>query len=137
MDVCLLNQDGERLGHRDLPASPETFVQAIAPYREAMVVAGACLLTWYWRADLCAHAGRPCGLGHALSRKAIQGGKATNDRLDARQLAVLRRGGLLPQAAGSPAARRATRDLRQRRMPCMRPRAAWLTPIPPTKSQYH
>ena len=36
--------------------------------------------------------------GQALSRKAMQGGKATNDQSDAHKSAVLLRGGLLPQA---------------------------------------
>jgi hypothetical protein len=40
----------------------------------------------------------PVVLGHARSRKAIHGGKATNDKLDAQNIAVLLRGGLLPQA---------------------------------------
>jgi len=41
-----------------------------------MVIAVACLVTWYWLADLCAQAGLPCVLGHALSMQAIPGGKA-------------------------------------------------------------
>jgi transposase len=81
-----------------MQASPETFLKAIAPYREDMVVAVECLLTWYWLADLCAHAGLPFVLGPALSMKAIHGGKAKNDRIDARKIAVLLRGGMLPQA---------------------------------------
>jgi hypothetical protein len=35
-------------------------------------------------------------LGHALSMKAIH--KAKNDQIDAHQIAVLLRGGMLPQA---------------------------------------
>ena len=42
---------------------------------------------------------------------------AKNDRIDARKIAVLLRGGLLPPASVSPAARRATRALRWRRVP--------------------
>jgi hypothetical protein len=56
------------------------------------------LFTGYWRAALCAHEGMPCVLGHALDMKAIHGGKATHDRLDAPNIAALRRGGMLPQA---------------------------------------
>lgn len=115
--------------------SPEMFLQAIAPYREARVVAVACLVTWYGLADLCAPDGRPFVLGHALSRQAIHGGKATNDPIDAQKMAVLLRGGLLPQADGSPADRRATRDLLRRRHPLVWTRAEWLTHVQHTTRQ--
>jgi hypothetical protein len=59
-------------------------------------VAGIC--TWYWLADLCARAGLPFVLGHALSMKALHGGKAKNDQIAAQKIAVRRRGGMLPQA---------------------------------------
>ena len=96
--VCLLNQAGEMLVHRDMQASPETFLQAIAPYRADLVVCVEGLFTWYWLADLCARERMPFVLGHALSMKAIHGGKAKNDRLDAKKIPVLLRGGRLPQA---------------------------------------
>jgi transposase IS116/IS110/IS902 family protein len=53
------------------------------------------------------------------------------------QIAVLLRGGMLPQASGSPAKRRAPRALLRRRLPLMRKRAALLTHIPQTNSQYN
>jgi hypothetical protein len=37
-------------------------------------------------------------LGHALSRKAMHDGKAKHDNIDSHKIAVLLRGGLLPQA---------------------------------------
>jgi len=135
MDVCILHHDGAMLVHRAMQASPETFLKAIAPSREDSVVAVECLFPWSWRADLCAHAGWPCVLGHALSRQAIHGGKAKNDRIDARKIAVFLRGGMIPQASVSPAAMRATRALLRRRLPLTRTRAALLTPIPPTNRQ--
>ena len=49
-------------------------------------------------ADLCTREGIPVVLGHALSMTAMHGGKATHDQSDAHQLAVLLRGGMLPQA---------------------------------------
>jgi transposase len=81
-----------------MKASPETFLKAITPYREAMVVAVECIFTWYWLADLCAQEGIPFVLGHALYMKAIHGGKAKNDKIDAHKIAVWLRGGMLPQA---------------------------------------
>jgi len=137
MSLCILNQDGESLRHRNLKTHPEMFRRAMAPYREALVVAVACLFPWYGLADLCAQAQLPFVLGPALSLQASHGGKAKNDQSDAQQIAVLLRGGRLPQASGSPAARRATRDLRRRRMPRRRKRAELLTPLQHTKSPYN
>jgi transposase len=137
MSLCLLNQDGEMLVHRNMPAGPDPFLTAIAPYREALVVCVACIFTWYWLADLCAREGMPFVLGHALSMKAIHGGKAKNDQIDAQKIAVLLRGGMLPQVYVSPAEMRATRDLLRRRIPLMRQRAELLAHIQNTNRQYN
>jgi hypothetical protein len=99
MYVCILSQAGEIMVHQHCTAHPETFLQVIAPYRDDVVVAVACILTWYWLADLGVREGIPFVLGHALSMKALHGGTATNDRIDAQQVAVLLRGGMLPQAS--------------------------------------
>ena len=98
MYLCILNQDGEILEHRHMKAAPEPFLKAIAPYREELVVCVECIFTWDWLADLCAREGMPFVLGHALYMKAIHGGKAKNDTIDAHKIAVLLRGGMLPQA---------------------------------------
>jgi transposase len=137
MYVCILNRDGEILVHRNMKAGPETFLKAIAPYRENLAVCVECIFTWYWLADLCAQEGIPFILGHALYMKAIHGGKAKNDKLDAYKIAMLLRGGMLPQAYVYPAEMRATRDLLRRRMHLMRKRAALLTHIQNTNSQYN
>src|SRR4029453_15476451 len=137
MSVCMGSQEGESLVHRNIKAAPEPFLKAIAPYRDNLVVAVACLFTWYWLADLCAQEGIPFVLGHALSMKAIHGGKAKNDKIDAQKIAVLLRGGMLPQAYVSPAAMRATRDLLRRRMHLMRKRAELLAHVQNTNSQYN
>ena len=137
MYVCVLNQDGEVLLHRDMQAAPGPFLKALASYREDLVVCVACLFTWYWLADLCAQEGIPFVLGHALYMKAIHGGKAKHDRIDAHNIAVLLRGGMLPQASGYPAGMRATRDLLRRRMHLTRTRAELLAHIQHTNSQYN
>jgi transposase len=76
-------------------------------------------------------------LGQALDRKAIHGGQAKNDQIDAPKMAVRRRGGLRPHASVYPAERRATRDLRRRRRHLMRKRAELLTQVPHTNGQYN
>jgi transposase len=137
MDLCIVNQEGEIGLHRKMQAAPEPFLKAMAPDREDLVVAVACLLTWYWLAALCAQAQLPCVLGPALSMKAIHGGKANNDTIDAQKLAVLRRGGMLPQAYVYPAAMRAPRDWLRRRFHLTRQRAELLAHVQPTNSQDH
>jgi transposase len=137
MYVCLMSHDGEILVHRNMKAAPEPFLKAIAPYRDHVVVAVECIFTWYWLADLCAQEGIPFVLGHALYMKAIHGGKAKNDKIDSQKIAVLLRGGLLPQAYVYPAAMRATRDLLRRRRHLMRKRAELLAHVQNTNSQYN
>jgi transposase len=137
MDICLLSQEGEVMVHQNFTANAETFLKVIAPYRDDVVVAVECIFTWYWLADLCVREGIPFVLGHALYMKAIQGGKAKNDRIDAQKVAVLLRGGMLPQAYVYPAEMRATRDLLRRRIHLMRKRAELLTHVQQTNSQYN
>ena len=137
MYLCILDRDGEIVLHRNMKAAPEPFLKAIAPYREDLVVCVECIFTWYWLADLCAQAGIPFVLGHALYMKAIHGGKAKNDKIDSHKIAVLLRGGMLPQAYVYPATMRATRDLLRRRMYLTRKRAELLAHIQNTNSQYN
>jgi transposase len=137
MYVCILDQAGETLLHRNMPATPEALLKAIAPYRDQIVLAAECMFTWYWLADLCAEHGIPFVLGHALYMKAIHGGKAKNDKIDAQKIAVLLRGGMLPQAYVYPAEMRATRDLLRRRMHLARKRGELLAHVQNTNSQYN
>jgi transposase len=137
MYVCILSHDGEILLHRNMKAAPEAFLQAVAPYRDGLVVAVECIFTWYWLADLCAEQGLPFVLGHALYMKAIHGGKAKNDKIDSQKIATLLRGGMLPQAYVYPAKMRATGDLLRRRTHLMRKRAELLAHVQNTNSQYN
>src|SRR5919197_1840230 len=137
MYVCVLDSQGEILTHRNMACSPELFLKAIAPYREDIAVAVECIFTWYWLADLCAEHNIPFVLGHALYMKAIHGGKAKNDKIDAHKIAVLLRGGNLPQAYVYPQAMRETRDLLRRRIYLKRQRAALLAHVQNTNSQYN
>jgi len=60
------------------------------------------MFSWYWLADLCREQGIHFVLGHALYMKAIHGGKAKNDRIDADKLARLLFGGNFPLAYTYP-----------------------------------
>jgi hypothetical protein len=69
--------------------------------------------------------------------KALHGGKAKNDKIDSHKIAVLLRGGMLPQAYVYPAQLRATRDLLRRRTHLMRKRAELLAHVHKTNRQYN
>jgi transposase len=137
MYLCILDALGKIVLHRNLPAAPGPFLKAIAPYRDDLVVAVECIFTWYWVGDLCARERIAFVLGHALYMKAIHGGKAKNDKVDAHKIAALLRGGTLPQAYVYPPEMRATRDLLRRRNHLVNKRAELLAHIQNTNSQYN
>lgn len=137
MYVCILDSTGQVLVHRNLPAKPEAFLEAVAPYRDDLAVACECIYTWYWLADVCAREEIRFVLGHALFMKAIHGGKAKNDKIDAHKIAVLLRGGMLAQAYVYPAGMRATRDLLRRRLHLVRKRGQLLAHIQMTNQAYN
>ena len=137
MYVCILDATGQVLVHRNVPSTPAAFLEVIGPYRPDLVVAAECMFTWYWLADLCAAEGVTFVLGHALAMKAIHGGKAKNDKIDSHKIAVLLRGGMLPQAYVYPAAMRPTRDLLRRRLHLVRKRGELLAHIQNTRAQYN
>ncbi len=87
MYLCILDGEGQILLHRNVRSRPEAFLEAVAPYRDDLVVAVECMFTWYWLADLCRSEGIEFVLGHALYMKAIHGAKAKNDKIDAFKIA--------------------------------------------------
>lgn len=137
MYVCILDQAGKVLVHRNMKASPMAILRTIAPYRDDIVIAVECIFTWYWLADLCAKENIAFVLGHALYMKAIHGGKTKNDKIDSNKIAVLLRGGMLPTAYLYPRKMRSTRDLLRRRMYLMYKRSELLAHIQNTNSQYN
>jgi transposase len=69
--------------------------------------------------------------------KAIHGGKAKNDRIDAGKIARLLRGGTFPLAYAYPKGMRETRDLLRRRTYLVRKRAELMTHLQILNSQYN
>ena len=135
MYACVLNSQGEIVDQKNLKSSPSAFLGFIEPFREDVVIAVECIFTWYWLADLCSEEKIPFVLGHALYMKAIHGGKAKNDKIDAHKIATLLRGGMLPQAYVYPPAMRSTRDLLRRRLHFVRIRGQLMAHIQNTNHQ--
>ncbi len=137
MYLCIFDKDGQIVLHKNMRSCPEAFLAAVDPFREDLVVAVECIFTWYWLADLCRSEGIDFVLGHALYMKAIHGGKAKNDKIDALKIATLLRGGSLPKAYVYPPEMRATRDLLRRRQHLVRRRGSLLAHIQNTHHQYN
>jgi len=79
----VLDSQGKTCFEKNLPACPQAFLEAVAPFREGLVVGVECMFAWYWLADLCEEQHIPFVLGHALAMKAIHGGKTKTDKIDA------------------------------------------------------
>ncbi len=138
MYVCILDhEDGKVVLHRNMRCEPDRFLQAIAPYRDDLVVGVECIFCWYWLADLCAREQIHFVLGHALYMKAIHGAKAKNDHIDSHKTAVLMRGGAFPMAYVYPPGMRATRDVLRRRLYFVRKRGELLAHVRNTFHQYN
>lgn len=89
MYLCILDHAGHIVLHKDIAAEPAAFLEAVAPFRDNLVVACECLFCWYWLADLCAAEKIAFVLGHALYMRAIHGGKSKDDKIDSKKIAQL------------------------------------------------
>jgi transposase len=137
LHLCILDHDGNVVLDKNIAARPETFLNAIAPFRDDLVVAAQCLYAWYWLADLCQQEQIAFVLGHALYMRLIYGTKTKNDRIDAGQSARLLKGGNFPLAYVYPQGMRETRDLLRRRTYLVRQRSALFTHLQILNGQYH
>ena len=127
LHLCILDQQGQVVLDRNLPCHFDSLLQAIAPFRDGIVLGVECMFGWYWLADRCAEQQIPFVLGHALYMKLIHAAKAKNDRLDALKIAHLLKGGNFPLAYVYPRGMRETRDLLRRRMYLVHKRAELIT----------
>lgn len=135
--VCILDQEGNTLVHKEISADPNKLQHILDPYIGNIVVGVECMHCWYWVSDFCNELGVDFILGHALYMKAIHGGKAKNDRIDSFKIAKLIRGGNFPLAYVYPKEMRATRDLLRRRTKIVRHGADLKAHVANTTSQYN
>lgn len=137
MYICVIDNQGLILLHKNVPSNPQQLLNAISPYGKDIVIGVECIFTWYWIADFCTEQAIPFVLGHALYMKAIHGGKTKNDRIDSEKIASMLRGGMFPEAYVYPKEMRATRDLLRRREYFVRHQAELFVHIQNTNSQYN
>ncbi len=121
--LVVLDREGQACFGRNLPAAPEPFLRAVAPFREGLLAGCECVHPWYWLADTCRDEGIAFVLGHAWAMKAVHGCKTKCDRKDAGAIARLLRGGNFPPAYAYPKERRGLRDLLRARLRLVRQRA--------------
>lgn len=137
MYVCVMDNSGSIVYHKNMPSTPEYLQHVISLYGTDNVIGVECIFTWYWIADFCSDRSIPFALGHALYMKAIHGGKSKSDRIDSEKIAAMLRGGMFPVAYVYPKEMRATRDLLRRREYFVRHQAELYTHIENTNAQYN
>jgi transposase len=137
LHLCVLDHAGAVALDRNVPARPDAFLAALAPFRDGLVVGCECMFAWYWLADLCQHEQIPFVVGHAYYMRLIHGAKAKSDRIDAHKIARLLRGGNFPLSYTYPRGMRETRDLLRRRSWLVRRRAGLLTHLQILNAQYN
>jgi transposase len=98
LSVCILDQKGTSVIHKNIKANPQALMSLIKPFLEDIVIGVECLFSWYWIADFCEDHSIEFVLGDALYMRAIHGGKAKNDKIDSHKIATRRRGGMFPVA---------------------------------------
>lgn len=64
--VCILDETGETILHREIKARPEPLLDLLTPYIGNIVVGVECMHCWYWVSDFCTQHGIDFILGHAL-----------------------------------------------------------------------
>jgi transposase len=121
--LVVLDHDGNVIFARNLPANPDSFLRAVARFRDGLLVACECMHCWYWLADCCRDENIAFVLGHAWAMKAVHGCKTKCDRKDAEAIARLLKGGNFPPAYVYPKERRGLRDLLRSRLRLVRQRA--------------
>src|SRR5262249_53424930 len=121
--LVVLDRDGQTRFGRNLPAQPEPFLEAVAPFRDGLVVACECVHCWYWLAHACRHEPIAFVPGHAWAMKALPGAKTRCAGKAAEPTPRPPRAGTSPPAYAYPRERRSLRDLLRARLRLVRQRA--------------
>jgi hypothetical protein len=69
LQLCVLDQAGSVVCDKKLPCHFDRVLEALAPFRDDLVVGVECMFGWYWLADRCSEHHIPFVLGHALYMK--------------------------------------------------------------------
>ena len=119
--LCALDEAGEQLLSRRVVNEPAALLAVLAELPEPPTVALEAGFGWEWLADLLEEQGLELHLAHPLRTRAIAAARVKTDAVDARTLAELLRGRLLPEAYVAPPELRELRQLLRQRV--------WLTQL--------
>ena len=137
MYVCVINNLGEKVFHKNMTCSVDNLEIITNTFGNDIVIGVECIFTWYWIADFCAERNINFALGHALYMAAIYKGKTKSDKIDSEKIANMLRGGFFPLAYAYPKENRAVRDLLRRRLYYVRQKAELSVHLQNTNHQYN
>jgi transposase len=110
--LCVLTSEGQVVqDHRRLPADLEPLQSILRELAAPVTVTLEATLQWAWLYDRLTQAGFPVRVAHPQQVKLISHARCTTDPIDARKLAELTRGNLLPTIWVPPPEVRAWRQL--------------------------
>lgn len=114
---ALVDEHGNRRGHRRLPNDLNCVLDYLEPHREALAaIAVESTYNWYWLADGLMEADYTVQLANPNAIDQYDGIKHADDKHDAYFLAELQRLSILPTGYIYPKESRSLRDLVRRRM---------------------
>ena len=97
--IAIVDEHGELTTSRRITNGREAFLELLGdPQATETHVALEATYGWEWLAELLQEAGYDLHLAHPLRTRAIAAARVKTDAIDARTLAQLLRGGLLPEA---------------------------------------
>ena len=123
--IAIVDDQGELTTSRRIVNDREAFLELLGdPQGAETHVALEATYGWEWLAELLEEAGYDLHLAHPLRTRAIAAARVKTDAIDARTLAQLLRGGLLPEAYVAPREIRDLRELLRHRATLTRMRSA-------------
>jgi transposase len=123
--IAIVDEHGELTVSRRIVNDRDTFLALLGDPGDGQThVALEATYGWEWLAELLEEAGHDLHLAHPLRTRAIAAARVKTDAIDARTLAQLLRGGLLPEAYVAPREIRDLRELLRHRATLTRMRSA-------------
>ena len=129
IQICVLNEQGNRVLEKSLPCSLDLVLEHLAPFGSTLLIAVESTYNWYWLVDGLMDAGYDVRLAHAYGLHLITKAKVKTDKRDAYQLARYLRWNDLPEGFIYPKEKRPYRDLLRRRMSLVQQRSAVYTSL--------
>ena len=133
--IALVNEQGQRLGHKKVPCHIDAVEKFLQPHRPQLSrIAVESTFNWYWLVDGLQQRGYPVVLANPAGMTQYDGLKHADDKTDAYHLANLLRLEILPTGHIYDRELRPVRDLLRRRVSLVQQRTALVLSL---KSLHH